>query len=301
MISILISVFNYDCSALIEALSAQAETVRADMGEDYEIIVGDDASTDKELLEANRRACRRQHCMLVENHPNLGRARNRNSMAQRAAGDKLLFMDCDAEMKRDDFLARYVAALNGNDVVCGGLEAPAKLPSADVKLRYKYERASKKVRSLSYRKANPYLHFAAFCFMIRRELFMSIMFDENCHEYGYEDALFGLRLKQRGIHIEHIDNPMIHVGMDTNEAFVDKSEQAMRTLRGLGPDIKADSHVGGMAMKIKRMRLLWMIKLWHRMFGGLERRVLLGSHPSLFVLKIYKLGYFCQIGGVDKE
>lgn len=301
MVSILVSVFNYDCSALIEALYVQAEAMRADAGEDYEIIVGDDASTDKELLEANRRACRKERCLLVENQANLGRAGNRNSMARRAAGDKFLFLDCDAEVERGDFLLRYVAAMKGGDVVCGGLKAPETLPSASVKLRYKYERASKKVRSLPCRKANPYLHFTAFCFMIRRELFMSIMFDENCREYGYEDALFGLRLKQRGIHIEHIDNPMIHVGMDTNEAFVDKNEQAMRTLRGLGSDIKADSHVGGMAMKIKRMRLLWMIKLWHRVFGGLERRALLGSHPSLFVLKIYKLGYFCLIGGVDKE
>ena len=46
MISILIPVMNYDCSALVDDLYVQAERLRIGAGVDYEIIVGDDASTD---------------------------------------------------------------------------------------------------------------------------------------------------------------------------------------------------------------------------------------------------------------
>ena len=220
-------------------------------------------------------------------------------MAELSKGDLLLIIDCDAKVCRQNFLARYIEAAKGNDVVCGGIVAPNSLPSPDVALRYKYERNARKVRSLEYRVANPYRHFSTFNVLIRRDVFMEIMFDEKCVEYGYEDALFGLRLKQRGIHVEHIDNPLVHVGMDTNESFVNKCEQAMRTLKRLDADMKEYSHVGSMAMKLKRFRLIWAVKAWHFLFRKLELANLLGKRPSLFVLKAYKLGYFCYIGGAE--
>ena len=33
----------------------------------------------------------------------------------------------------------------------------------------------------------------------------------------------------------------------------------------------------------------------HCLFGGIERRLLVGSHPSLWVLNMYKLGYFVSL------
>ena len=299
MISILIPVMNYDCSALVDDLYVQAERLRMGTGVDYEIIVGDDASDDVATTAANSEACGGPRCRFVRNPVNFGRARNRNMMARMAKGDFLLFIDCDAEVCDGSFLARYAEAAVNGDVVCGGISSPAELPSADVKLRYKYERNARKVRSVAYRLKNPYAHFSTFNFMIRRQLFLGIMFDENCVEYGYEDALFGLRLKQRGIHVEHIDNPLVHVGMDTNESFVNKCEQAMRTLKRLDADMKEYSHVGSMAMKLKRFRLIWAVKAWHFLFRKLELANLLGKRPSLFVLKAYKLGYFCYIGGTE--
>lgn len=299
MLSILIPEYNYDCSALVGDLRAQAERLRLKTGADYEIIVGDDASDDVATTAANSEACGGPRCRFVRNPVNFGRARNRNMMARMAKGDFLLFIDCDAEVCDGSFLARYAEAAVNGDVVCGGISSPAELPSADVKLRYKYERNARKVRSVAYRLKNPYAHFSTFNFMIRRQLFLGIMFDENCVEYGYEDALFGLRLKQEGIRVGHIDNPLVHVGMDTNGSFVDKCEQAMRTLKRLGADMKSYSHVGRIALKLKRWHLVWAVKAWHLMFGRLELANLRGKRPLLFVLKIYKLGYFCRIGGVD--
>lgn len=299
MISILIPVFNHDCSELLGSLHAQGESLRAAGGGDYEIIVGDDASTCTTTVEANRQACAKAHCNMTINAHNLGRAANRNAMARKARGTFLLFIDCDACVHDDAFLSRYAAATKGHDVLCGGIDAPHSMPSPDVALRFKYEHNAQRIRSLNYRRKNPYAHFSTFNFMIRRDVFMNIMFDENCHEYGYEDALFGLRLKQEGIAVEHINNPLEHTGLDTNAEFVDKCEQAMRTLKGLGDDIKQHSHVGAMAHKLERLHLVWAVKAWHRAFARHELANLRGKHPSLTLLKIYKLGYYCSISKTE--
>jgi hypothetical protein len=37
------------------------------------------------------------------------------------------------------------------------------------------------------------------------------------------------------------------------------------------------------------------IRLWHRLFGALERRNLCSNHPSLNVFKLYKLGYYLSL------
>ena len=131
MISILIPVMNYDCSALVDDLYVQAERLRIGTGVDYEIIVGDDASTDVVTVNSNKEACSRPRCRFVSNAVNYGRAKNRNAMAELSKGDLLLIIDCDAKVCRQDFLARYIEAAKGNDVVCGGIVAPNSLPSPE--------------------------------------------------------------------------------------------------------------------------------------------------------------------------
>lgn len=58
MISILIPVYNYDCSLLIKELAAQSLQLKEELdGEfDYEIIVSDDASTDLNKQKINMTA-----------------------------------------------------------------------------------------------------------------------------------------------------------------------------------------------------------------------------------------------------
>ena len=52
MLSILIPVYNYDCSELVKALQLQGERLKQAKGEEYEIIVGDDASSKGRGIES---------------------------------------------------------------------------------------------------------------------------------------------------------------------------------------------------------------------------------------------------------
>lgn len=296
MLSILIPVYNYDCSELVKALQLQGERLKQAKGEEYEIIVGDDASSKGRGIESVQKACELPGCRFLAAEKNMGRAANRNNMAREAKGEYLLFIDCDALVTRGDFLEKYYEeAKKGADVVCGGIEAVGTQPSPDVSLRYRYEQSAAEIRSLEYRKANPYSHFSTFNVMVRREVFMHIRFEESCKGYGYEDTIFGLRLKQGGYKITHIDSPLVHNGLDTNREFVEKTEQSMRNLHRFGRDIQNFSHVGAVALRLKRLNLDGLMITWHRLFGRIERANLLSSNPSLFVLKLYKLGYLCSL------
>ena len=117
--------------------------------------------------------------------------------------------------------------------------------------------------------------------MMRRSTFLCILFDKNCREYGYEDALFGVELKKRGISILHIDNPLIHTGLDTNERFLEKSEQALRTLKTLGERMEQHSYVGRAYQRLCKWHLGGAVRAFHALFGGLIKRNLLSTHPLI--------------------
>src|SRR5574344_796337 len=204
MISILIPTFNYNCTELVEELHAQCERA----GVPYEIIVADDASTNGAAAEVEKNIGRLSHCIFYREPHNVGRAAIRNKLADRASEPYLLFIDCDAQVLSADFVKRYLDELPRATVVCGGLRNVVRQPSPVCSLRFRYERDADKHRSASQRQVNPYSHFTSFNFLIKRDVFQQIRFDEKCTEYGYEDALFGLRLKEQHIAVLHIDDPL---------------------------------------------------------------------------------------------
>jgi hypothetical protein len=113
--------------------------------------------------------------------------------------------------------------------------------------------------------------------------------------YGYEDVLLGKQLRQAGIGIVHADNP---VGFDTfedNPSFVSKTEEGLRTLCEFRNELRGYNGlltlVGGIHLGAVRSA----IRLWHRVFGSMERRHLCGSRPTLTVYKLYKLGYYMNL------
>ena len=199
-LSILIPTYNYDARILVLAMLQRL----TDEGVDGEVVVGDDASTAPMTWLDEVAAL--PHVRLLRSDTNLGRARNLNRMAEAAQGEWLLITDCDARMEDDFSLRAYLAATAQVPVVCGGLRHPQVNPCPEATLRYKYEREADTRRSAAIRKQHPYHQLSTFNLLIKREVFLSVRFDDACTEYGYEDTLFGAELEQRGIAIEHIDN-----------------------------------------------------------------------------------------------
>ena len=104
-LSVLIPVYNRDCSQLVRALQRQAMRIE---GLQFEILVADDGSSQEELKVANRAVNQWQGCRVVERSTNGGRAVIRNLLAKEARGEYLLFLDSNVSLLHDDFLLRYV-------------------------------------------------------------------------------------------------------------------------------------------------------------------------------------------------
>lgn len=292
MLSILIPTYNYICTKLVHALWIQATSAVMP----FEILVGDDGSTDKHTLQENRKIEQWKNCYFLEHGTNVGRAKIRNWLAEKSQYQFLLFIDSDAEVCRPDFLERYIHTANQYGcVVCGCLENIPRPESPLYSLRYKYEKNADRIRTLTYRTRHPYAQFSTFNFLIPSKIFKDILFDIRCEQYGFEDALFGEELKERGIRIIHIDNPLIHTGIETNDVFLHKTEKALNTLVVLGDDAQRFSHIAQTAKKIRKWHLAPCIKAWHRLAQKYERKNLLGSNPSLLLFNLYKLGYLLML------
>ncbi len=290
MLSILIPTYNYDCTQLVKDLQLQAER----SGIDYEIIVADDASPIQAYKEKNRAINALPHCRLIELEENIGRARIRNRLADEAQHEWLLFMDADAEVISDNFIADYLKHTDA-DVVCGGLCHAETLPSPEVSLRYAYEKRADKKRAAHNRAERPYEQFITFCFMVRASLFHSIRFDDRITEYGHEDTLFGIELKQRRAKILHIDNPMRQGGIETNEEFIEKTRAALRNLSAMKETMQGHSALLSVYNLLKQFGLSTCVARWFVRKESTLTVHLTSTNAPLPLFFLYKLGYYCSL------
>lgn len=287
-LSILLPSYNNKCYTLVECLQKQAAAME-DL--EYEIIVADDGSRDQVSVISNLRINELPHCRYIRRQENVGRAAIRNFLASEAKGEWLLFLDSDVMVRHDDFVAQYCAGRA--DVVDGGVEVPTqKLPG---NLRYIYEKQAEPMHTATQRMQTPYQHFHTANFMVSREVFSRCQFDENFHHYGYEDVLFGKRLQELDIAINHIDNPVSLEKFESNEQYMKKVEESLQTLHLFREQLEGYSALLHAYNHLRSMHLCWGIRLWHWLFGRVERHNLCGKNPCLALLNLYKLGYYASI------
>jgi GT2 family glycosyltransferase len=292
-LSILIPTYNYNARALVEQLVqlAQADGITA------EVLVGDDASTDETAwLEE---VVSLPTVSVLRAHHNLGRSANRNRLADAAQGEWLLFMDCDAEVIDSHFLSNYMKATAEADVICGGLCHPRQLPRQGCELRWRYELSAEP--SFAANHLNHLLQmgkrvpFRTFSFLIRRDIFQQVRFDERIQAYGCEDVQFGQDLEKQGIKVLYIDNPLLNGDIEPNPVFLSKTEEALRTLHGIQGHLQGYYTIENVAARLRRWHLKGVIKGLFQLFHKPMRRNLLSSNPNLKVFAFYKLGYYLSL------
>lgn len=288
MLSILVPVFNYDCTELVNELAHSCVLAKVN----FEIIIGNDCSNAPEVLKALERLNRHDFCNVVNKEKNIGRAFILNEMSQYARYPFLLIIDSDARLAEDDFIEKYIQVAVAHDVVCGGIEVRPQDRTSDNLLRYRYEHGAAKSRALDYRKKHPYERFSTFNLLIRKRVFDSIKFDQCCYQYGYEDTVLGLDLMRRKIDVLHINNPLIHTGIDSNRSFLSKTRQSLEVLVGLDLFYQEHIRLSRVALAFKRRHAMWLVVLWHTLFGRMEFRSLM-RWPNINIFYLYKLGYFC--------
>lgn len=288
MLSILIPTYNADCTALVDALLSEAETLDAP----FEIVVADDGSR-PEIEAANRTIGDRPHCRYLPATGNIGPARLRNRLADEARFRYLLFLDADTWPGSASFLADYLRLAQPGSVICGGFRYRRETPPSEKALRYCYG-VRVEEKGADERSRQPYARFISMNFLADREVFRRVRFDDSMH-FGYEDAYFGASLEQAGVPLIHAANPVFHLSLDTSTEYLAKIrtsvENLSRHIDKLRPSVRL-LHWYGWLERAGGIGCVARIFRWVR--PRLEAN-LTGNRPSMRLFAFYKLGYLCSI------
>ena len=293
MISICIPVFNHDVCGLARTLTAQAGELETAV----ELVCIDDCSSEEYRRRNREVATMGRYVQLEEN---VGRSRIRNLFLEYTEGDYLLFLDNDMVVD-EGFLKAYEETLcEGPSVVVGGVRYDPRQCDAAHRLRYGYG-CRVESRGAARRSRDPYRSFMTGNFMIRRDVLETIGFDTRIRGYGHEDTLFGYRLKQYAIPIMHIDNAAVNSGVETNEEYLAKTEEAVGNLAEIYGFLR-DNHE--FCSSVRLLATYGCLRRWgladfaRRCFvytkDGLRRRLLDGRRVSLGAFNLYKLGVLME-------
>ncbi len=290
-ISILIPVFNNDCTPLVADLVAQAERL---VGVEWEVLVAEDGSTDEDCVAVNHTVRKWPHCRHIIRKENIGRSRIRNLLGVEARHEWLLFIDSHMRVGKEDFLTTYLRA-EAADVVDGDYVVAADEERWGHSLRYRYEMACMSQHTPVARRQRPYAGFHTANFMIRRDLFLDNPFQESFSEYGYEDVLFGANLEKRGTDILHIDNPVEFRYFESNSRFLEKTEAAMRSLSDHQEILGRHSRLLAFYHRLRCFGLHKVAAALYRLRGqSWRQRLAEGTKVSLHIFNAYRLTYFCH-------
>lgn len=224
-LSVLLPIYRRDVTRLVQALVQQATSWPGPV----EILCFDDAS-DEATRQVNRAIAAWPGVFYQELPRNVGRSAIRNQLAAAARHPWLLLLDNNISLPQTDFLARYAACLATAPVIIGGtVYSDTALVVPEQRLRWQYGRL-REARPARVRQQQPYSPFILKNVMMEAAVLRRFGFDEALTHYGHEDSKLGWQLQQAGIAVQHIDNPVLHDGLESATQFLDKTQQAVRNL-----------------------------------------------------------------------
>ncbi len=295
MLSILVPSYNHDLTDLVEGLQLQA----SESGIVYEILIIDDASAEG-FRSRNQSLSELSQVRYLQLDENVGRSRIRNMLAEEARFENLLFIDADAQIIRDDFLSIYIGKLGADQVICGGTAYQADPPCDSAYfLRWYYGR-KREERSIHIRSRDQYSAFSSFQFVATKTVLEQVPFDNDLKAYGHEDTVFGLALEKKGIPVIHIDNVLVHEGLEPSDEFLDKTRQGLRNLKFLVDE----GRYSGLEQRVRILRkyqvisrfgLQSFLKWFHGITAGWLLKKLNGQKPRLWAFDLYKICYYATL------
>jgi glycosyltransferase involved in cell wall biosynthesis len=292
-LSILIPIYNFNVKELVTALVVQASEINIV----YEIICIDDFSKEKFHIK-NIELKTLKNFSYLRLNKNIGRSKIRNLLVEKAKFEDCLILDCDVKIISDAFLKEIIFSYRANSVIVGGHKYQEDSPTNPKKcLHWKYGK-KREVRSLKSRKKAPYISFKTNCFLTQKSILNTIRFDESIQFYGHEDTLFGFSLESHNIPIIHIDNPVLHEGLDEVDLYLKKQREAIKNLVLLTKKGKINDKEKS-NIKILQFTNRSFLKLYSYFYLGLIKKLvktnLYSENPSLKALALWKLGVLSEI------
>jgi len=294
-ISLLIPVCDYDIVAIVHSMKSCIGKVP----EFIEILIGDDGSTPE--YRARYLSLEGDGVKVIVSEKYIGRAAIRNKLALEAKGDYLLFIDADTMIPgtAEAYIMKWVEAMPTARVISGGVlyhESPPGDP--DKILRWKYGR-KREQRKASERNKMPYAAFTTFNVLIDKSIFSKLRFNEELKQYGHEDTLFSYQLEKAGIKILHIDNGLIHEGLESNREYLNKTKLGIENLSMLYDSVTDKRAFSSSVTMLRIYNIIRVFRL-NLILAGIfvrfrERMEIKidSSDPSLLLFAIYKVSMFC--------
>lgn len=288
-LSILIPCYNCQCVELVKGLVTQCEDIE---GLRYEVIVADDGSTDKHLCLLNEELLNLEHVRYITREKNIGRACIRNFLVQQATYEWVLFVDSDLSIIREDYILSYIQLDSTFLVAYGSYEVGNENTT---NLRYLYEKDAAPKHTMEQRKLHPYHHLHTANLMMKRTTALTYPFDERFKRYGFEDVLLGKELQEHNVCIAQINNPLLFDHFETNDSYMEKTEEALQTLYTFRNELSGFSSLLTLNYHLRRWRLHYLILFIFQQKRRKWRTILCGENPNLKLYMIYKLGYFISL------
>lgn len=292
MLSILITIYNYNLLPLVKEIHQQC----LDLSIDFEILTQDDASNSIHNLE-NEKINLLSYSSYVSLKKNVGYRENKNSLVNQSKYENLLILDGDCVLPFPNFVKNYVNQIPNYDVVYGGRIHAEKAPSKQQLLRWKYGKFMED-QTVDQRNKNVYRATLFNNTLIKKSIFNSIKFDSSFKKYGHDDTLFSFELQKMNAKIKHIHNPVQHNDIDTNALYVEKTKNSLDNLYLLYKKqliTKEHSKMVSLISKLHTFKISYLLAVFYSFFGRFLENQLKGNNPSLFVFNVFRLTYFCKI------
>lgn len=289
MLSILIPTYNYTIYKLVHELHKQLEATEVA----YEIIVSEDNSS--KYTKENKEVTSFSNTSYIIQKQNLGRTKNREALANVATYHWLLFLDADIIPASPLFIKNYIDAIKEDiDVVFGGISYQETSPTPNQYLRWYYG-THREAQPVEKRKRQPWFIISQ-NLLIKKDIFLKANVSKE-NRYGL-DNLFSHQLKVLQAQILHIDNPIIHLGLEENTVFLKKTIEAVETTVYYEEKEMMECTLSSLQKSYCMLRKRKAIGLFMRLFTPFKKRIekkLLGKSPSLFLFDLYKLHHYAHL------
>ncbi|WP_194850851.1 glycosyltransferase family 2 protein [Nonlabens antarcticus] len=293
MLSICIPVFNYDIRKLVMEIHKQVSAL--DIA--FELLVYDDCSSSNSIVTNNSEIQELQNVRFKVLENNIGRSAIRNLLADDSQFPHILFLDADVYPNSPDFIEKYFKHISAaTTIIYGGIQYQKNKPAADEMLRWVYGR-EREVLTVKERLLKPHLRFLTLNFLISREAFNLLRFNENIPNLRHDDTLFALSAKNLGIPVLHIDNTVEHQGLESSKIFLKKSSESSQVLAHLVKSglIEAKStKLSKTAGRLLRYKLATFIISLQKTFRNRMEANLKSSQPSMILFDFHRLGEYLK-------
>jgi hypothetical protein len=289
MLSIIIPNYNTDITNIVEKIHNQCLICEFN----FEILVLEDGSST--YLNTNKKLNLLTNVDVFIRLVNKGRMPTRYELVEKSKYNNLLLVDSDIIIN-DNFIENYKPYLENFQVVFGGnCYRNFNHSENNHKLRYLHGLKNES-HEADFRNKKPYLYIFSSNLLIKKEIFLSLELGLES-KYG-TDILVSYKLFKNSIEVLHINNPIIHLGIDEDVDYFNKKIEASKNAYlwyKINPEIRKVSKLLNLYHYLKKFKLRYILGF---IFKKNEKKLyknIFNKTNKLFWINIYKLGYICSL------